>query len=165
MKDISEKELIQRAQSNTDKDLKEQLAIARRELAKATKECEAVKAKLYAVISGQSSLPEDILSEMAEESKQRMIDAGERVSRLQAELAEEAHKEDGIRKDYHRLLKWSELFDSSDIAVKKMVASNIIKRIYVYSDYQLRIEFNINLEQFELGLDIPVQHEMQSTTA
>lgn len=57
------------------------------------------------------------------------------------------------------------LFDNSEMAVKKMITSYIIKGVYVYSDYQLRIEFNINLDQFELGLDIPNQYETQSTTA
>ena len=155
MKDVSEKELVHRAQSSMDKDLKEQLATAKRDLTKANKECEGVKAKLYAVITGQSNLPEDILSEMAEEAKQRVIEASERMSRLQVELAEESRREEEIRKDYQKLLKWSELFDNSETAVKKMVASYIIKRIYVYSDYRLQIEFNINLEQFKLGLDIP----------
>lgn len=165
MQGISEKELVQRAKNSTDKDLKEQLAAAKRDLAKATKECEGVKAKLYAVISGESSLPEDILTEMAEDAKRKMSDASERMSRIQAELAEESHREEAILKDYRKILEWSELFDNSEMAVKKMITSYIIKGVYVYSDYQLRIEFNINLDQFELGLDIPNQYETQSTTA
>lgn len=36
---------------------------------------------------------------------------------------------------------------------KKMIASMIINRVYVYATYQLEFEFNIDFEQFELGLD------------
>lgn len=155
MKEVGVEELVRRAQSNAAKDVKNQLTTAKRDFTKATKEYEGVKAKLYAVISGESELPEDILTEMAAEAKKRMLDASERMSSLQAELAEENRREEGIRKEYQDILKWSELFDSSDMPVKKMVTSYIIKRVYVYSDYQLKVEFNIDLDQFELGLDIP----------
>lgn len=36
---------------------------------------------------------------------------------------------------------------------KKMIASMIINRVYVYENYHLEFEFNIDFEQFELGLD------------
>jgi hypothetical protein len=60
--------------------LKEQLAIAKREFAQATKEYEAVKAKLMAVIRGESSLPENMLSEMADEAGRKIMFASEKVS-------------------------------------------------------------------------------------
>ena len=44
------------------------------------------------------------------------------------------------------------LFNDSDSATKKMVAGYLIKRIDVYTDYRLHIEFNINSAQFELGV-------------
>lgn len=165
MKAVSEEELVRRAQSGTAKSLKEKLTLAKRNFSKATKEYEGVKSKLYAVISGESTLPEDILTEMASEAQKKMLDASEHMSVLQAELAKEDRREDGVRKEYQDILKWSELFDNSDMAVKKMVAGYIIKRVYVYSDYQLRVEFNIDLDQFELGLEIPNQYEKQSTSA
>ena len=34
-----------------------------------------------------------------------------------------------------------------------MIASMIIHRVYVYENYRLELEFNIDFEQFELGLD------------
>lgn len=156
---------MRRAQSGTAKSLKEKLALAKINFAKATKEYEGVKAKLYAVISGESTLPEDILTEMASEAPKRMLDASERMSHLQGELAEESRREDGVRKERQDILKWSELFESSDMAVKKIVVSYLIKRIHVYSDYQLRVEFNIDLDQFELGLEIPNQYEQKTTSA
>ena len=56
------------------------------------------------------------------------------------------------------------MFDSSDMAVKKMVAGYIIKRLEVYSGYRLHIEFNINFEQFALGLEIPNDYDRQEKT-
>ncbi len=53
------------------------------------------------------------------------------------------------------------MFDSSDMAVKKMIAGYLIKRISVYTDYRLHIEFNINFAQFELGLEIPNEYQVR----
>ena len=161
MKAVDESEIVARTQMNVTADLKDQLAAARREFSKATKEYEAVKAKLMAVIRGESNLPENVLSEMADEAKQKMAVESEKISELNAEIEQSNRRTDEIRKDYQSILKWSEMFDSSDMAVKKMVAAYLIKKVCVYSDYRLHIEFNINFAQFELGLDIPNEYQTE----
>ena len=88
------------------------------------------------------------------------MEANETLTSLNAELAESESKIDQIKADYHRILKWSEMFDASDMEVKKMIAGYLIKRVYVYEGYRLRIEFNMNFEQFNLGIDIPNQYEV-----
>ena len=158
MKVLQEDEIVSRTHMNMTADLKNQLAAAKREFAKATKEYESVKDKLYDVIRGKSSLPESVLTEMVDEAKAKMMAASEKVSSLSAEMEQSTAKADEIRNDYQRILKWSELFDDSDIVTKKMVAGYLIKRIDVYADYRLHIEFNINFAQFELGLDIPHEY-------
>lgn len=158
MKAVNESEIVSRTQMNVTADLKDQLAATKREFNRATKEYEAVKAKLMAVIRGESSLPEAVLSEMADEAKKKMAAESEKVSALNAELDRSNGRTDEIRRDYQNILKWSEMFDSSDMAVKKMVAGYLIKKIQVYADYRLHIEFNINFAQFELGLEIPNEY-------
>ena len=54
-----------------------------------------------------------------------------------------------------------EMFDGSDMDVKKMIAGYIIKRVDVYSDYRLHIEFNMSFAQFELGLETEVEYAAQ----
>ncbi|MBD5134300.1 MAG: recombinase family protein [Clostridiales bacterium] len=158
MKALQEDEIVSRTHMNVTAGIKDQLAAAKREFAKATKEYESVKEKLYDVIRGKSSLPESVLTEMANEAKEKMLAASEKVSALSVEMEQSTTKADEIRKDYQRILKWSELFDESDIVTKKMVAGYLIRRIDVYANYRLHIEFNINFAQFELGLDIPHEY-------
>lgn len=161
MKTLREDEIVSRAQMNVEADVKDQLAAAQREFTKATKEYETIKAKLLDVIRGKSSLPESVLSEMADEAKEKMMAASEKVSALRGEADQNSSRTEEIRRDYQHIMKWSELFDSSDIATKKMVAGYLIKRIDVYADYRLHIEFNINFAQFELGIDIPNEYQGQ----
>ena len=159
MKAVREDEIVSRTQVNVTAGIKDRLAAAKRDFAQATKEYETVKSKLMAVIRGESSLPESVISEMADEAKRKMMDASERVSALNAELERSNSRNAEIRRDYQNILKWSEVFDSSDMAVKKMIAGYLIKKVCVYSNYRLHIEFNINFSQFELGLDIPNEYK------
>ncbi len=162
MKSVREDEIVSRTQMNVTADVKNQFTAAKREFAKATKEYEAVKAKLMAIIRGESSLPESVISEMAEEAKRKMMAASEKVSALNSEMEQSNDRTNEIRRDYQNIMKWSEIFDSSDMAVKKMIAGYLIKKISVYSGYRLHIEFNINFAQFELGLEIPNEYQAEN---
>ena len=161
MKAVREDEIVSRTQMNVTADVKNQFTAAKREFAKATKEYEAVKAKLMAIIRGESSLPESVISEMAEEAKRKMMAASEKVSALNSEMEQSNDRTNEIRRDYRNIMKWSEIFDSSDMAVKNMIAGYLIKKISVYSGYRLHIEFNINFAQFELGLEIPNEYQAE----
>ena len=164
MKAVSEEEIVARTQQNMTVDIRSELVEAKREFAKATQDYEDIKAKLMAVIRGESSLPESVLSDMAEDAKRKMMKASEKVSALNTEVRQSDERAEEIRKSYQRVLSWSEMFDSSDMAVKKMVAGYIIKRLEVYSGYRLHIEFKINFEQFALGLEIPNDYDRQEKT-
>ena len=161
MKAVREDEIVSRTQMNVTADVKNQLTAAKREFTKATKEYDVVKSKLMAIIRGESNLPESVISEMAEDAKKKMMAASEKVSALNAEMEQSNSRTNEIRRDYQSIMNWSEIFDSSDVAVKKMVAGYLIKKISVYSGYRLHIEFNINFAQFELGLDIPNEYHAE----
>ena len=46
------------------------------------------------------------------------------------------------------------MYDTASLETKKMIVNCLIKRIKVYRDYKLHIDFNIDFEQFSLGLDM-----------
>ena len=46
------------------------------------------------------------------------------------------------------------MYDTASIEAKKRIVSCLIKRIEVYWDYKLHLDFNIDFEQFSAGLDI-----------
>ena len=45
------------------------------------------------------------------------------------------------------------MYDTASIEAKKMIV-NCFMRVEVYRDYKLHIDFNIDLEQFSMGMDI-----------
>ena len=55
--------------------------------------------------------------------------------------------------DYFKLITWGQMYLDTTFDQKKMIAYSLIKRIDVFRDYKLKIDFNFNLNQFVNGLD------------
>ena len=126
---------------------------AKAENTMANTDYESLKAEVLKTVQGKSALPIEVLNEMLEETRQRVLDTSRRVTDLTMELENENRRMSEMQAEFDRLATWSEVFDSSDIATKKMICAYIIKRVRVHRDYQLSVEFNINVEQFLNGID------------
>ena len=64
-----------------------------------------------------------------------------------------------LNRQYDAIIGWSELYDGASIEMKKMIVSCLIKRIDVYRDYRVHIDFNIDFDQFQFGLDCRREQE------
>ena len=61
---------------------------------------------------------------------------------------------DALNAQYDDIISWADMYDSASMEAKIMIVSCLIKRVDVYRDYKLYIDFNIDFEQFGAGLDI-----------
>ena len=61
---------------------------------------------------------------------------------------------DTLNAQYDDIISWADMYDSASMESKKMIVSYLIRRVEVYRDYRLHIDFNIDFEQFSAGLDI-----------
>lgn len=165
MRSVEESEIVARTHRNAMVSLTERIATAKAECAKATKEYESLKKEILKAVQGKSAFPMDILSELVNNARTQMLNADAYLTELNVELEKSTQRIEAIKRDYRRLLEWSQMFDESDMAVKKMIAAYIIKRVDVYSDYRLHITFNINFAQFELGLELPEDISTDAYTA
>ena len=93
-----------------------------------------------------------------------MVSEGEaKIAALQEQLtaAQNAYDEgqavlNALNAQYEDIISWAEMYDQANLEAKKMIVSCLIKRVEVYRDYKLHIDFNIDLEQFSLGADVMV---------
>lgn len=153
MKGIPQSDVVNRVQCNAMAALGTELKRAKSEYGSAVKKYDAMKAEVAKAVQGESAFDLDVLSELVKEAKEKMLQASDRLSRLSADAENQQSRMEQIQAEYQRLLEWSEIFDNSDIAVKKMVVGYLIKRVEVGAGYRLHIEMNINFEQFNIGLD------------
>ena len=95
----------------------------------------------------------DVLSELVNESRGKVLATSERLTALTAEQERGDEKAEEMKNELSRIRTWSEIFDDSDTEVKKMITNYIIKRINVFEGYKLNIELNLNVQQFLNGID------------
>ena len=55
---------------------------------------------------------------------------------------------------YDDILTWAYMYDTARMAAKKMIVNCLLNRVEVYRDYKLQIDFNMDVEQFSMGMDI-----------
>ena len=133
--------------------LRADLQRARSENARVNAEYTLLKAEVLKAVQGRSELPKEVLSEMLEETRQKVLGTSERITALTMELEESNVKVAEMQAEFDRIVSWSEIFDESDIEVRKMICGFIIKRVTVRRDYDLEVEFSITVEQFLKGID------------
>lgn len=153
MKSVPQQAIIDHLYSKSMFSLEDELNGAKAEFTKATNEYTSLKAEVVKAVQGESKFDASLLSELVNTAKEKMSTASERLTALNQDYANGQSRLKEMEEKYTRILKWSEVFDESPMEVKKMIANMIIHRVYVYENYRLEFEFNIDFEQFELGLD------------
>ncbi len=83
---ISGEQVIDLALQNQLNDLQADLNNAKSENTKANKEYEALKSELLKAIQGKSELPKDVLSEMPEEVRNKVLESSKRLTDLTLQL-------------------------------------------------------------------------------
>jgi hypothetical protein len=127
---------------------------------KANTEYESLKAEVVKAVQGKSQMPMDVLSELVNESREKVLSTSEHLADLTAELEQGNARAGEMKAELRQIRSWSEIFDDSTIEVKKMIANYIIKRINVYKEYKLDIELNVNIQQYLNGLENCIAKEI-----
>lgn len=125
---------------------------AKQELDAATAEMNELKEEVLRIIRGESTFPQSVLTEMLRVAEKRVAEATERHNTAYKNAKDLDAFTAQLTKQVKQLQSWSILYDSAELAVKKMIASELISRVDVHSDYKLDIQINISYEQF-FGLD------------
>lgn len=123
------------------------------DFAKAAKELADYKTEVVKVIRGESSFTAVLLNGLITTAQEKSNDTEKVIATLQNELEDSKRMLTEIKNQYNKALNWSEVFDDADIEAKKMIASYLIKKVSVRRDYNIDIEFNIDFEQFSIGMD------------
>ena len=106
---------------------------------------------------GESSFSKDILSELICDAEKKCNELSELAEVIKTELKQSEELQTELCNRYDEIFSWSELYDSATIEAKKMIVNSMIKRIDVFRDYKLKIEFNFDIKQFFFGIDKEIE--------
>ena len=156
MKSVPKSEIVNASYRQKMEERKLLLQSVRAEHAKAASELDMLKAEIINVLRGESTFSKDLLGTMVSEAKAKVA-----VLQEQLDAAQTAYKEgqavmDALNAQYADIISWADMYDGASLETKKMIVNCLIKRVEVYRDYKLHIDFNIDLEQFSANLVISV---------
>ncbi len=134
-------------------ELRAEIKRVKAENSKVNTEYESLKTEVIKAVQGKSKMPMDVLSELVNESRDKVLTTSERLTVLTAELERGNEKAEEMKNELARIRTWSEIFDDSDMEVKKMITNYIIKSVNVFEGYKLNIQLNLNVQQFLNGIE------------
>lgn len=120
---------------------------------KENKTLNSLKNEVILCIQGESSFPKEVLAELIEKSEENCKAQKQLISNVEAEIENSQSILDEITHQYDELISWADLYDTASFESKKMIVNCLIKRVEVFQDYRLNVEFNFDLSQFAYGLD------------
>ena len=113
-----------------------------------------LKAEVVKTLRGESTFTQELLGSLIADSETNCLKLQKQLEDAQAAYDEGQTVMAALNAQYADLISWADMYDTAAIEAKKMIVGCIINRIEVYRDYRLHIFFNIDFEQFKLGIDI-----------
>lgn len=124
------------------------------EYANASAELDTLKAEIIKALQGKSTFSKELLGSMVSEAEAKCTTLKEQLNAAQSAYDEGQAVMADLNAQYEDVISWAEMYSTANLEARKMIINCLIKRVEVHRDYKLHIDFNIDLEQFSLGMDI-----------
>ena len=154
MKAIPKSEIVNIRYREKMEERKVLLKSAKSDYAKAAAELDTLRAEVIKSLRGESAFSQDLLSSLIADNEKKCLTIQRTMEAAQAAYDEGQAVLDALNAQYDDIISWADMYDSASMEAKKMIVSCLIKRVDVYRDYKLHIDFNIDFEQFSMGIDI-----------
>ncbi|MCI6937698.1 MAG: recombinase family protein [Clostridiales bacterium] len=154
MKGVSKNDLIQARYAKELNLRKSHMAAVKAELSKATETLNVLRAEIVRSIQGESAFSQDTLAGLIRDSEAKCSELRNQYEEAEAAVLSEEQLLNHLTSQYEELISWADLYDHATFEAKKMIVNCMIRRVEVFRDYKLNVEFNFDLNQFLNGLDI-----------
>ena len=154
MKAIPKSEIVNARYREKMEERKNLLHSIRADHTKAADELDMLKAEVIKALRGESAFPKDLLGTMVTEAEAKCTELQQQFEAAQAAYDEGEQVLRSLTAQYDDIISWADMYDTASLEAKKMIVNCLIRRVEVYRDYKLHIDFNIDFTQFSLGLDI-----------
>ena len=148
LRGIPKEQLITSRYAKETAERKNHLQALQAERDKAEKDLLALKTEILAVIKGESAFPKDTLAEMIAAQEKKHTELDTLCEEASAELERNAELMANVSQLYEELISYADLYDSANFEAKKMIVSQLIRRVDVYRRYQIHVDFNFDLAQY-----------------
>ena len=124
-----------------------------KEVANADHELEKLKGEIVKSLTGQSAFTPELLSNVIKEQEARCAELRGTLSMAEMELKNYESQMSRLTDKYETMLAWSVAYEHASMSAKKVIVSQMIDRVDVYRNYELKLRLNISVEQFLVSLE------------
>ena len=121
---------------------------AKQNYLKASQELAVLKKEVLKALQGESSFSPEILNQMLIEAEQKENIYRQMYEEEVKNYADEENIRQGLGQKYDEVISYAQMYEFAEFETKKMIISTLIERIEVSRDYQVKVTFNVTLEQF-----------------
>ncbi len=154
MKAVPKSEIVNVRYREKMEERKSLLTSVRADYTKATADLDMLKAEVIKALRGESAFPKEMLSTLITEAETKCAGLQKQFEEAQAAYNEGQAVLAALNAQYDDVIAWADMYDTASLEAKKMIVNCLIKRVEVYRDYKLHIDFNIDFRQFSLGMEI-----------
>jgi len=153
MRSISKDEVVASSLKSLQKELEIRYKVAQSDYAKTANDLSSLKGEVLKAIRSESKFTSELLSELIMQSEKSLAEIENARDSVKLELDDCKYHIEEMQVKYDEVISWTDLYDTADMAAKKMIIANLINRIEVNTDYELHIDLNIDLKHFNIQLD------------
>ena len=143
-RDMPQNEIIGSKYEDQIKELEKNRKAAEKRLQKYQKEFDALKTEMLSVIRGDSVLDRETINEMILASKNAVEEQEAEVERCSLELANSEGIFTELQKSHDALLSWADMYEQSELEVRKMIVARLINKVNIKRGYEIEIDCNIS---------------------
>lgn len=153
MKGVSKNDVVMSRYANELEVRKARHSMLKTAYSKEFENLTILKSEVIKSIKGESSFSADTLSELIAESEKECGRLFDLCGDAEKDVTDGESVLKNLSDSFDELISWAELYDEASFEKKKMIVNYLIKRVEVSRGYKLNIEFNINFDQFMVGID------------
>lgn len=120
---------------------------------KAAADLESLRGEVIKAIHGESAFSKELLGSLIAEAETTCTKLQSQLDNAQADYDNGKAILAALNAQYDDIISWADMYDTASMDAKRMIVNCLIKRVDVYRDYKIHVEFAIGLEQFNCGLD------------
>ena len=154
MKAVPKSEIVNIRYKEKMEERKALLRSIRAEHTKVSAELNMLKAEVIKSLRGESAFSQDLLGSLISDCETKWLEVQQQLEAAQLAYDEGQAVLEHLNAQYDDIISWADMYDTASMEAKKMIVNCLIKRVEVYRDYKLHIDFNIDFEQFSMGMDI-----------
>ena len=153
MKGVSKSDVIKLRYADELEIRKARLNMLKADYSKEFENLSILKSEVIKAIKGESSFSADTLSELIAEAEKECSRLLSLVADSEKDVADGESLLKNLSDSFDELISWAELYDEASFEKKKMIVNCLIKRVEVSRGYNLKVEFNIDFQQFIARID------------